>query len=247
MKTTMKKLHIALVFAALTMAACGGPPQLPQPDDTIKSRQNEPGDSTLYGLACDGSTDSVLVLLPFTGGDPDTLDIIRAREEHRIYGRPRIGDEMAVLFVSDSTRDSTREVLMAVNVSMLQGDWCYQAIPVLRHRPNRPDGQPARPLPDSILKRITAPLEYSLRLKHDGSARTSGLPRQQTSDERRPVDYPPLKRYAHWKLFNGNLILIPDTISQQAPDTAVIERLRRDTLVLRFSDKEQGYYRKIKK
>ena len=250
MKTTMKKLHIVLVFVVLMMVACGGPlQQSPQQNDTISCRVLQPGDSTLYGLVCDGTTDSVLVLLSFAGGNPDTLDIIRAREEHRIYGRPHIGDEMAVLFVSDSTR----EVQMAVNVSTLQDEWCYMAYPTLRRPASRPasqsavqpDSQQRRHLPDSILKRIMVPLEYTLKIMRDGTVRASGQPRQQTSDDRRPVDYPVLKRYAHWRLYNGRLILTPDSISQQLPDTADVLMLRRDSLVLRFRDKEQGYYRKV--
>jgi hypothetical protein len=67
-----------------------------------------------------------------------------------------------------------------------------------------------------------------------------------------PVEYPKLKRYASWKLYNGRLILITDTtrLTQTAQkrtleyDTADIVRFRRDTLVLRFKDHEQTYYRK---
>lgn len=226
----MKKLHIALVLVALMTVACGGRLQPQQQNDTISSRVLLPGDSTLYGLACDGTTDSVLVLLPFSGGNPDTLDIIQAREGHRIYGRPHIGDEMAVRFANDSTR----EVLMAVNVSSLQDEWCYMAYPT-----------PRRQLPDTIMKRLMVPVEYSLKIKRDGTVRASGMPRHQTSDERRPVDYPMLKRYATWRLYNGRLILVPDSITQQSSDTADILMMRRDTLVLRFRDKEQAYYRKV--
>ena len=54
-----------------------------------------------------------------------------------------------------------------------------------------------------------------------------------------------LKRYATWRLYNGRLILVPDSITQQSSDTADILMMRRDTLVLRFRDKEQAYYRKV--
>lgn len=233
----MKKLYVPIVLMALLMAACGGSPQPLRQTEAVSNRENLPGDSALYGLACDGSTDSMLVLLPFAGGNPDTLNIIRAHEEHRIYGRPRIGDEMAVIFASDSTR----EVLLAVNISRLHGQWCYMAYPTPRHHLTHP----SRPIPDSVQKRIMTPLEYVLRLNHDGTARASGQPRNQTSDDRRPVDYPVQKRYAQWRLYNGSIILIPDTGSRQSPDTATIQLLRRDTLVLRFRDREQGYYRKV--
>lgn len=42
-------------------------------------------------------------------------------------------------------------------------------------------------------------------------------------------------------------ILLSDSTSQQAPDTAVIQLLRRDSLTLRFKDHEQAYFKKEEK
>jgi hypothetical protein len=65
------------------------------------------------------------------------------------------------------------------------------------------------------------------------------------------VEYPKVRRYREWRLFNGRLILITDSVrladgKKGLPerDTVDIIQLRRDTLVLKFSDHEQGYYRK---
>ena len=72
-------------------------PPAGEPTEPIDMHRNLPGDSTLYGLVCDGCTDSILILLPFSGGDPDTFDIINAFHDRKIYGRPQTGDELAVI------------------------------------------------------------------------------------------------------------------------------------------------------
>ena len=225
-------MNRTLLFTAfcLLLTACGSKPQPPQEMQSIDVNKNLPGDSTRYGLACDGCTDSLLVLLPYEGGDPDTLDIIRAFEEHRLYGRPHVGDKMAVIM----NPDSTEEVLMVVNISTLQGRWRYLVSPTLRHL--------NRPLPDSILQRIMVPREYSLQLRNGGIAISQGAGKPQSTDKMSPVSYPEQKRYQHWHLYNGRLILLSDSTSQQVPDTAVIQLLRRDSLTLRFKDHEQTYY-----
>jgi len=108
-----------------------------------------PGDSALYGLACDGCTDSVLVFLPYSGGDPDTFDIIECRQQRRILGRPHIGDALAVI-VNPENRD---EALWVINIGTLEGEWCYMVEPTLRTI----DGKKP-PVPDSILKKIMIPV-----------------------------------------------------------------------------------------
>lgn len=230
----MNRILFLTAFACL-LTACGHKPQPQDANQAISSLQNVPGDSTRYGLACDGSTDSILVLLPNEGGDPDTFDIISAFQKRRLYGRPHIGDKLAVI----TRQDSTATVVHAViNMSALQGDWCYQVSPTLRpHLQNMP------PLPDSIRQRIMAPRQYTIRLKNGGIAFSMGG-RQAANDDMSPVEYPQQKRYTHWQLFNGHLVLLTDSASKQQPDTADILLLRRDTLVLRFADHEQSYYKK---
>ena len=46
-----------------------------KPDGNVGTSTKIEGDSTRYGLACEGCTDSVLVFLPGTGGDPVTYNI----------------------------------------------------------------------------------------------------------------------------------------------------------------------------
>ena len=228
----MKKA-LFLLFACSLLAACGKKSH-PQPhEQSISTFRNLPGDSAVYGLACDGSTDSILILLPLSGTDPDTFDIINAFQEHRLMGRPHIGDHLAVIV----SNDSTREVLTTINMSTLTGQWNYMVTPTLRHRPDA-----SRPLPDSIRQRLLAPREYTLRLRNGGTAFAFGS-YQHKSNSMSPVDYPTLKHYTHWHLYNGRLVLATDSARNETPDTATIVLLRRDSLVLRFSDHEQAYYR----
>lgn len=241
----MRKTLLLSAIATMLATACGSQqtPREQAPTDAISLHENLPGDSTLYGLACDGCTDSLLIFLPFSGGDPDTFNIIEAWQERRIYGRPHIGDELAVLL----NPEQRGEALMVINLNMLRGQWCYMVTPTLRRPAN---GQAAPALPDSIRRRLLAPHEYGFRLKSDNSAYSLGIRRQTTADAMSIVQYPDVKHYTEWHILNGKLILKADTIPGMAQktlpesDTASIVLLRRDSLVLRFSDHEQAYYRK---
>ena len=241
----MKKSSLLLVVALVVLMACGRrqPVRPEESADAISLFHSSPGDSTLYGLACDGCTDSLLIFLPYAGGNPDTFDILEAQRQHRVYGRPHIGDEMALI----PNPEQPGEAILVINLSLLQGRWHYMMTPTLRQRV---DGLPRPQLPDSIRRRILAPHEYSLILKRDRSAFSLGAPRQTNSMS--PVSYPEARHYTSWRISNGQLILRCDTIPgmgrQEVPgdDTVSIELLRRDTLVLRFADHEQYYYKKEK-
>ena len=240
---SMKKTPLFIALAALMMA-CGSksPKDSPAVSDAISMYQNAPGDSALYGLACDGCTDSILVFLPYSGGDPDTFDIINARQQHRMLGRPHIGDALAVIL----NPENRTEALTIINMSTLEGQWCYMVTPTLR----RPDSV-MPPLPDSIRRKLMSPVEYSLKLKADNTATMTGHRRNTTGRSQSLAVYPDVHRYTEWRLFNGRLILHADTIAGftqegEVPvtDTAEIVFLMRDSLVLRMGHKEQKFYRK---
>ena len=239
----MKKALLFIALATL-MTACGSksPKDSPAVSDAISTFQNAPGDSALYGLACDGCTDSILVFLPYSGGDPDTFDIINARQQHRVLGRPHIGDALAVIL----NPENRTEAFNIINMSTLEGQWCYMVEPTLRTH----DGA-MPPLPDSIRKKILQPVEYSLKLKADNTATMTGYRRNTTGRSQSLAVYPDVHRYTEWRLYNGRLILHADTIAGftqegEVPvtDTAEIVSLRRDSLILRLGDKEQKFYRK---
>ncbi len=210
--------------------------------NAISMHENLPGDSAIYGLACDGCTDSLLVFLPYSGGDPEYYDIINARQQHRVFGRPHIGDAVAIMV---NPQNST-EALSVINLSTLTGEWCFMAEPTLR----TVDGQ-LPPIPDSILKKIMIPVEYTLKLKADNTAMATGYHRTTTTTSQSPVIYPEITHYSEWNLYNGRLILRAKSISEDSKkdeytnvDTADIVMLMRDSLVLHIDGKNQSFYRK---
>ena len=74
----MKFKSIATLSIAIAcIAACGQ--QTTKKSTTqqkIKTDYQSIGDSTIYGLACEGCNDSVIVLLPNDGSDPVTYDVV---------------------------------------------------------------------------------------------------------------------------------------------------------------------------
>jgi len=251
----MRTKLLALVAALLAVTACGRQ-QTPAADgetarNAIGLEKGFPGDSTRYGLACDGCTDSILVFLPYTGGDPDTFDIITANQQGRIYGRPHIGDELAVIL----NPEDTVEALAVIDLEELKGSWCYMVTPTLRNIDNMSNRMRRRmmaDIPDSVRRSWMKPREYTLRLKRDHTAlHVRGVPRQTTTDEMSPVEYPQVRHYTEWHLYNGRLILKADTIKGftkegdvPVVDTVDIRLLRQDTLVLDYQGQRQSYYRK---
>ena len=238
----MKKALLFIAISAL-LGACGSKQQKnsDKPINAIAIYESLPGDSALYGLACDGCTDSILVFLPYSGGDPDTFDIIECRQQHHMLGRPHIGDAITVIV----NPENHSEALRVINMGTLEGEWCYIVEPTLRTI----DGK-TPPLPDSIKKKILTPVEYTLKLKADYTASAFGH-MQKNGSYQSPAVYPSFHHYSEWRLFNGHLILHADTIAgftkegeEPITDTADIVLLMRDSLILRIGNKEQSYYRK---
>jgi len=240
------------VVAALLAAACveksektDGHQQLN--DELVKPL---PADSTVYGLACDGCNDTVIVLLRHFDNNPDTFNVLDAFTNRRIFGRPAVGDLLAVVREPD---DSTLAHLV-VNMNQLKGSWCYMVTPRLRRRAGMTSEvyeKLVREMPDSIRERLLQPREYGFDLKGDFVVRPIGMLRQSSATENGPAEYPKLKHYCEWHIFNGRLVLSEtrlDSLDKEttvSSDTAEFVRLRRDTLLLRFSNgKEQEYYRK---
>lgn len=255
----MNKKILTLCGTLLLLFACGNKKEAETTDDAEKPTANylqrQRGDSTLYGLACDGTTDSILVLLPYTGADPDTFDIINASQQKKIYGKPFIGDELAVTL----NPEDKMEVLQIVNLDDLKGQWAFMVKPKLRDyekMSRRLRRRMMAEMPDSVKEAMLVPREYVIQLKRGNSASTKGMKRVQTTDEMSPVEYPEIKHYSEWHIFNGRLILasgtndIPmgDKKKQKIErDTASIVQLTKDTLVLRFDDGDWGFYRKSDK
>lgn len=126
-------LPLALVALTMAFAGCGGGKNGKDIDKVkVVNDVRLPGDSTFYGLACDGCTDSVLVVLPADDSDPVSFNIIGAMRDRKVFGRPKIGDMMAVV-VNKSDR---RKADMVIDVEELKGTWVYLSMPKMRkHAP----------------------------------------------------------------------------------------------------------------
>lgn len=212
------------------------------------------GDSTIYGLICEGSNDSILVFLPdpYDGSDPDTFDILNASRQHQVFGRLQVGDRVAIML---DTIGNKRASLVIVTQD-LQQQWCYKVKPRIRRRAELTNDSTGHALaywelPDSTQEELLVEREYGFTLKADSVAMPIGM-RQANVDENSPVEYPPMKRYRQWYIHNGRLLLVEnnlDSLGNIVPvstDTAELLELTSDTLVLRMSDGIHGYYRKLK-
>ncbi len=230
-------------------------------DEAVKVQTKDysaKNDSMLYGLACDGCNDSVIVLLPDSGGDPVTYNIISAWRNGKIFGRPAIGDKMAVMV----DPDHPDALLCAIDLEQLIGTWVYMQLPSVRQRGDslrrdsilRTISAEDRLRFDSVLKSLMVPVEYGYTLKRDYSLSVVGGPPKKTSlDEQTPIVYPRMKYYKEWHVYNGKIIFsyggmkienMERANSELRHDTATLLLLRRDTLALQFADRVQGFRQK---
>lgn len=237
--------NIFILVIAAVMTGCGSKSDKANTDDMqdiVEIRENVPGDSTLYGLACDGCTDSVVVILPYSGGDPDTFDIVNAARDNRIFGEPRIGCRLA-LTINPARHDEARQVIVLDDIEQ---QWRIKVMPEIIGEQ-----------PDSVVKQLMVPHEYSYLLKSNNQMRTMGNIRpSDTSDEQKPVEYPTITQYNKWSIYNGKLILAFDMQNiitadndtllpsvNAVSDTAEIVYMAADSLVLRINNKLKEFYR----
>lgn len=247
--------YLSAVSAAIMLTACsqqqGG--QTGDTSTTADSLTNVlENDSTVYGLACDGCTDTILVFLPLTdvSSDPDTFNILNASRNHKVFGRLKVGDKVAI--VPNAT--NRKEADFVINLQGLYGTWCYQVTPTLRQRVgmnSQTQTKMLNNLPDSIREQIMAPREYGMQINGDYTMRSMGQHSSTQEEANSPVEYPKAKRYRQWHLYNGLLLFTAmgmDSLGNAYPigtDTAELVLMRRDSLVLRFKNEQpKGYYRK---
>ena len=240
-----KSVALLLLTVALIVATSCGQGSGPTASQLNDSPSPQAGDSTLYGLACDGCNDTVLVYLPlpYDDRDPDTLNILEASRQGHVYGQLRIGDKLVIVRNSQDTAVAD----MVVSTNALQGEWCFRVKPTLRLRP---DGSHLQ-LNDSLRRLLEVEREYGFIIKPDSQVFPKGFGgAARTSDDASDIVYPAPRRYRRWAVSNGRLLLseaIIDsvgTVKTMTVDTASFVRLTADTLVLRFCDGEHEYYRK---
>lgn len=249
----MKKLiFYALLMVAVTIISCGEKArEANQSVDTLGRKAQAEGDSTLYGLACEGCTDSVLVFLSFDGGDPVTFDIIDAAKNKRIIGRPETGDWVGVVL---NAEDSTKAD-MVIDLDQLKGSWVYMAMPKLREKKRKNDNVYVdMEEEDSILRSLMVPREQGFALMRNSAASPIGMTYKLGEEKESPVVYPEMRRYTEWGVYNGRLVLterdLRDTVAAPgaqrvlASDTAEFVFMMKDSLQLKFKDEVRNYYRK---
>ena len=124
----MKTKTYAAILCVILLLTAGGEKakttasQEERPNEEVKMK----GDSTVYGLACEGCNDSTIVLLPFDGRDPVSYEIIDANRNGRVLGDIQIGDWIGVV-VSKQDKRVADEV---IDLDELKGIWCK---PILFH------------------------------------------------------------------------------------------------------------------
>ena len=252
----VKTLFIFLL-AAFAMTACHDDKK-PAAHQQPSAGYDQPlkGDSTIYGLACEGCSDSVVVLLPGDGSNPVTYNTIKANRRHRVLGRIKTGDWIAVVL----NKNNRHEADIVIDLDQLKGIWCYIVMPQLRDYESMTSQEQARvvrEMPDSLKDIYFVPREYGFWLKRQWEATSVGYVQESsTLAEESPVVYPPLGWFIAWHIWNGKFVMTSgkpkytgkyNTVvgyQSVAFDTCTIEYLDDDSLVLSDRDGARSYYRK---
>lgn len=235
-----------LAFAALVFISCGGGNQ--KDDATPSDEPKEGPDTMVYGLACDGTNDSVVVLLLFSGEDPITYNVEEAKRNGRIIGQLQIGDWIGVM----PSKEDTTEATMVVDLDQLKGTWTYEVRPTWKDASKmsrRALKNKMSEIPDSLKDAYMVPREYGFTLKRSSKASQVGfIMRSNSLEDDSPVEYPAVKNYVGWKCRNGHLILMSrgnftgtkeDTKAKLTLDTLEFVMMTNDSLVVMKRNGEQ--------
>ena len=249
------KIICTLAAAALALAAC-------QPTNKPTRQQANPpasqptfaGERTIHGLACEGCTDSVVVLLPSDGSDPVAYDIIDAKRNGKVLGKIKTGDWIGIVF----NKADKRVADLVLDLDQLKGIWCYIVMPKMRDYDKmspRLQARMMRYMPDSLKQTFLIPREYGFWLKRHGEAQSVGYVQEtSTLAGESPVVYPPLGYFTAWHIWNGQLVITSGTpswdnngtvtLTKPVNDTCSVDYLDEDSLVLSSDGITRSYYRK---
>ena len=177
----IKKIFLPLLLIMILFTACGHKKQ-----DTnaamlkAMAQSRLEGDRSVYGLACEGCTDSVVVLLPEGGGDPVKYNVIEATRRRKVLGKLKTGDWICVV---PNAKDSMVADIV-VDLDQLRGIWCYIVMPKMRDfekMPKRLQTQLMNELSDSIKETFMIPREYGFYLKRHWVAQSVGYVQESNS------------------------------------------------------------------
>lgn len=212
------------------------------------------GDSAVYGLACDGCNDTIVVVLPEDNSDPVTYNIMEAKRRKRVLGKVQIGDRLCIVL----NKKNKKKADVVVDIDKLAGIWCYIVMPKMRDARQMSAKAQARMMnnmSDSLKETYLIPREYGFYLKRDWIASSVGYVDDNNAlAQESPVEYPPLGYFTAWHLWNGMLVITSGTPSSKnngqidvkslQNDTCSIDYLYGDSLVLSSDGVSRSYYRK---
>ena len=251
---------IAIVASfAIILGSCRHRSQISNREETTLT--DEPmeeikGDSMIYGLSCDGSSDSVIVIWPFYG-NPISYSCIEAKMQGHIIGKPQIGDWIAIMVNPEDTTEAT----FVINLDQLKGTWTYPVLPVMKELQNMSHRMQRRMManmPDSVKQTYFIPREYGFTLKRSNKAQAVGrIMRSSTLEDDSPVQYPEVKNYKQWNMLNGKLILVSGERTMMPKkshekhkkpknviDTLEFIYMDDDSLILKHHGERIGFHRK---
>lgn len=245
----MKKLPIIIVcLIALFVAACANDAQGDK--SAIDTDTRVKGDHTIYGLACDGTNDSTLVLLPNKGGDPVTYDILNATRSKQIFGSLSIGDWVGLMVNPKNKKEAT----LVIDLDELKGTWTFQVIPKVKPTATMTAEEAEAAMTDSMKALYMVPREYGFTLKRHYQASPVGtIFKENTLDDDSPVSYPLVTNYTSWHVINGRLYLYKDTVDDKGKripqkdvgfDDGTFVYLGTDSMAALFGKKVMQYHRK---
>ena len=249
-----RKIFVA-IFIVITIVSCKR-----QAADTTNI--NDPfagdyrmaGDSTVYGLACKGSSDDAILLLPADGSDPVRYDIVLATRRNKVLGSINTGDRIALV----PNKKHANVADMVINLDELKGVWCYMVMPQMRqdsYEQEQVQNRTKDSMADSLALSLFVPLEYGFWLKSQGEAASVGYIRElNTLVDESPVIYPSLDYFIKWQIWNGKFILASgkpkydkdntvDGYTDIRYDTCSIDFLSHDSLALTDRNGTRCYYR----
>lgn len=247
-----RRIILPVAVALFLLSACGNPPEK---NDPKQGKSNEElrlkGDKTVYGLACEGSSDSTIVLLPSDGSDPVKYDCIDATRNHRVLGTIKVGDWIGVVL----NKKDKKVADQVIDLDELKGIWCYIVMPTLKaydQLSKKAQARIERNMPDSIKETYLIPREYGFKMQRHWQAGSVGYVNENTSlGNESPVSYPQLGYFTEWRIWNGKVVLysLKDPKKGVHPwniqkDTCDIDYLKNDSLVLSSDGVSRGYYRK---
>jgi len=238
MRNKYIKLFSFVFILTLVMAGCRKEPKdVEEVQLEAETTFVVKNDSMIYGLTCDGTTDSVVVVWPF-GGDPVTYSCIDAKQNGRIIGKPEIGDWIGIM----RNREDSTEAQFVINLDQLKGTWTYPVMPVmkdLQHMSKRMQKRMMANMPDSVKETFFVPREYGFTLKRGHAAQPVGyVMRNNTLQDDSPVQYPEVKNYKQWYMCNGKLLLISGQRPMKGMDKKKIKPDVVDTLEFVFMDND---------